>query len=674
MKTRSSKSLRLTLIAAALPLGSAMAPASEAIGVEDLLLEMVDLENLARRPEPSFKKAMASSYSRESHKGGDAWFDNSDVGQYVRTETNAGRVEHVLADLKGPGAVARFWSANPMRANVARFYFDDESLPRIEVPLSELFGGKTRPFGPEFSYVSGTGGNLYYPLPYAESLKITVEEEGSPVRLYYEIDYRTYASGTAVVTMDPEEAASWEDVQLRVARALTRPQSAPVPDASEWIVRTLTIPPGEARGLPPILGEQAVYAWSARVPDTRESSRWDDPSRAHNALRFLLLEIGFDGEKGIETPLGDFFGSAPGLNPYENLFFTVEESGWMTSRLLMPFKRSMALSIANAGRIPYTVELKLRLGPRAFTDRDLHLRAQWGTLTRDTWPFFDTTFLDTKGEGKVVGTVYQIANPVLIWWGEGDQKIYIDGEPFPSTFGTGTEDDYGFAYGYNRPFTRPYHAQTRVDGPASGGHVSLNRWYVLDAIPYTAAIRFDQEMWHWMPCRPTWTHVVLWYARPGTSGPRAIDRDALAPRDLGIRRNMLEPLDGEALAFEATGGTAEKQRLANCLGAEHLVWHGAKPGDRLEVRFSVPEAGRYRIELNLCMSPDYGRQKLSINGRPVDRVIDCYSPKTHWLQAKLGAFDLGEGENRLEIEALEPNSDATGRNAFGLDYIFLVRE
>ena len=171
----------------------------------------------------------------------------------------------------------------------------------------------------------------------------------------------------------------------------------------------------------------------------------------------MLLKISFDGEESIATPLGDFFGSAPGVNAYQNLFFSVEANGRMTSRLLMPFRKSMRLSLANAGPIPYEVELRLRIGKRRFTDRSYLLRAQWGTLTRETWPFFDVDFLKTTGEGKVVGTVYQIANPVLIWWGEGDQKVFIDGESFPSTFGTGTEDDYGMAYGYNQSMTCPYH-------------------------------------------------------------------------------------------------------------------------------------------------------------------------------------------------------------------------
>jgi hypothetical protein len=673
-KKESLASLLIAFTMLTLFLGFGNVSSADRINVKSLLREMVDFENLAKRPEPFYKTAMASSYDRKSREGGDAWFDNRDVGQYVRTETNDDRKEHVLADLKGPGVVTRFWSANPDKDNVTRFYFDGETQPRIEVPLNELFSGDFKMFGPDFSYLSGTGGNLYYPLPYADSLKISIEEREEPLRLYYEINYRTYEAGAAVETFDPGKAAAWEDVQMQVAQALTHPNPTAAPDGSEWISRRVTIAPGTTFELPEVRGAKAVYTWSARVLHTRESLIWDDPERAHNAYRFLILDVSFDGEKSIETPLGDFFGSAPGINPYENLFFTVDDTGRMISRLLMPFSQSMNLSLTNVGRIPYTVELNLLVGAHTFTDRDYHLRAQWGALTRESWPHFDENFLDTTGEGKVVGTVYQISNTVLIWWGEGDQKIFIDGESFPSLFGTGTEDDYGFAYGYNGPFTRPYHAQTRVDGPASGGHISLNRWYVLDAMPYRTAIRFDEEMWHWMPCRPTWTHVIYWYAEPGSPGPMAVNREALMPVDLGIRQNMLEPFEGELLKFETNGGAAEKQRLANCSCAEHLVWHDDKPGDRLTVHFTVPEAGRYSVELNLCMSPDYGRQKLSIDGVPVEQDIDCYSPQLFWLHPKLGVFDLREGDNTLEVETLEPNPLASSKNLFGLDYIFLIKQ
>ncbi len=127
--------------------GCRTAPPARAITVESLLLEMVDLENLAVRPEPFFKQAQASSYDRDSHNRGEAWFANRDVGQYVRTETTAnGRREHVLADLKGPGTVTRFWSANPDRTNTTRFYFDGEAEPRLALPLADLFKGLATPF------------------------------------------------------------------------------------------------------------------------------------------------------------------------------------------------------------------------------------------------------------------------------------------------------------------------------------------------------------------------------------------------------------------------------------------------------------------------------------------------------------------------------------------------
>jgi hypothetical protein len=197
---------------------------------------------------------------------------------------------------------------------------------------------------------------------------------------------------------------------------------------------------------------------------------------------------------------------------------------------------------------------------------------------------------------------------------------------------------------------------------------------VLDALPYRTAIQFDQEMWHWMPCKPTWAHIIYWYAKPGTAGPLEIDREALAPPDLGIRSNMLDPLEGEDLKHEVTGGTVERQRLANCSRAEHLVWRTAKPGDRLTLHFTVPKAGRYSIELNLCMAPDYGRQKLSINGEVVSQVIDGYSAKLYWQHAKLGIFDLKEGDNTLDAQALEPNAKARPENRFGLDYMFLIRQ
>jgi hypothetical protein len=148
----------------------------------------------------------------------------------------------------------------------------------------------------------------------------------------------------------------------------------------------------------------------------------------------------------------------------------------------------------------------------------------------------------------------------------------------------------------------------------------------------------------------------------------------LAPVDLGVRELMVEPVEGEALTHEETGGRAQTERLANCSGAEHLVWSGAKPGDRLTVHFQVPTAGRYSLTLNLCQSPNYGRQQLLINGTPAGPAIDGYSPTLYWLHPTLGIVDLKEGDNTLTAVALKPNTKAEPGNRFGLDYVLLVRQ
>ncbi len=69
----------------------------------------------------------------------------------------------------------------------------------------------------------------------------------------------------------------------------------------------------------------------------------------HNVLRNLILHVQFDQDDSIDTPLGDFFGSAPGINPYSNFPMTVDADGTMTCRFVMPFKKTAQFSIENRG-------------------------------------------------------------------------------------------------------------------------------------------------------------------------------------------------------------------------------------------------------------------------------------------------------------------------------------
>jgi len=76
------------------------------------------------------------------------------------------------------------------------------------------------------------------------------------------------------------------------------------------------------------------------------------------------------------------------------------------------------------------------------------------------------------------------------WWGEGDEKFFVDCEKFPSTFGTGTEDYFGYAWGNGSLFQHPYNTQTICEGNA--GHICVSRWQIPDNVPFQK--RFDGYM------------------------------------------------------------------------------------------------------------------------------------------------------------------------------------
>ena len=49
-------------------------------------------------------------------------------------------------------------------------------------------------------------------------------------------------------------------------------------------------------------------------------------------------------------------------------------------------------------------------------------------------------FADIKGKGHFVGLNYYVQCPTPMWYGEGDDMWFIDGEKQASLLGTGTED------------------------------------------------------------------------------------------------------------------------------------------------------------------------------------------------------------------------------------------
>ena len=647
--------MRTTLVLALL---SAAALAQERrITLGGLVREMTDLERLAALPATKYVARQASSYDRRSKTPDDpeGWFANRDAGHFSRVEGE----EHVLLDVAGPGVVTRIWSANP-RGRL-RFFFDGEKEPSFEASMSDLLKGRVPPFGPPFAYEAARGCNLYFPLPYARHCRITCDKGG----FYYHVGYRTYPEGTTVETFRADRLADAADDLAEVRATLEDPDRAALGSLVRLDRHKLT-----ARSPAHIEGE-VIRRLVLRPGDVTPET-----------LRTTILSIRFDGHETVRAPLGDFFGTGPGLNPYDSLPFRVAKDGALTCRWVMPFQQRAEIRLEGDPNL--VVMLDVISDAPYWTKRSLYFHAKWRAQeVMVTGAPRDWNYVALRGQGLYVGNALSVTNPVRNWWGEGDEKIYVDGEKFPSHFGTGTEDYYGYAWCCPVPFQRPYHAQTRCDGPINFGHTSVNRWHILDAIPFERSLRFDMEVWHSRRgVEVTYGAVNYWYARPGgTDNVPPVERKRLKITDLPepeVKR-IEGALEAETLRVATTGGVAQAQDTSGFAGLwsgdKHLWWRDAKVGDVLTVQFDAPAAGRYEVGAYLTMAPDYGRHRLSINGAPAGAPVDLFATAVKPAPRRsLGAFRLTKTGNLLRVEVVGTNPKARPRNfMFGLDCLVLKK-
>lgn len=143
--------------------------------------------------------------------------------------------------------------------------------------------------------------------------------------------------------------------------------------------------------------------------------------------------------------------------------------------------------------------------------------------------------LDVHGDGQYVGCVLNINvldRQVNDWYGEGDDMIFIDGEPWPPRLhGTGTEDYFNTAFCPTEEFDSPYHGITVYSGtpewPWSGKN-SMYRFHVEDPIRFRSEIQVTIETGHANLLANRYSSVAFWYQRGGATGlpalPSAEDR------------------------------------------------------------------------------------------------------------------------------------------------------
>jgi hypothetical protein len=656
------------------------AAAAETLTYVDLVNRLTDLEHLATLPAPGEKCRQWSSYDRRSKYDELSgkyinWAANGDGTGIIRKDGD----DLVFAEMEGPGVIWRIWSALAKAGHV-RIYLDGAEEPAVDLPFIGYFNRENEPFTyPALVHMTARGQNCYVPIPYQKSCRIVATGDWGR---YFHFTYTTYPKGTVLPTFKRQLSAAESAALEKANEILTKcgPGTVAKRKGEVKLERPpIAVAPGATATVARLRGRRAVTAieMNMDLPDSPEDL---------NALRELVLSIRWDGESkpSVWAPLGDFFGTAAGANEYVSLPLGITDQGFY-SNWYMPFERSALIQLTNNGdtehRVSYSITHAPLTKPAAGFGR---FHAKWhrdAFLPADAERrAIDWTMLKTRGRGRFCGVMLHVWNPRGGWWGEGDEKFFIDGETFPSTFGTGSEDYFGYAWCDPTLFTNCYHNQTISMG--NRGHISVNRWHIGDNVPFQES--FEAAIEKYYPnSKPTlYAATAYWYQAAGQADP-------YEPVPVTQRKGYWKPvkvfkvkgaMEGEKLKILAeTAGNTSQQDLGGFggkwSGEAHLWWTGAKPGDTLDLELPVRRAGTYRLKMQLTRAIDYGIVQLYLDGKKLGEPIDLFNNgvvPTGVLD--MGVHELDMGPRTLRIQILGANESAVKGYMFGLDYLTLAED
>jgi hypothetical protein len=384
-------------------------------------------------------------------------------------------------------------------------------------------------------------------------------------------------------------------------------------------------------------------------------------------------------EPSVEAPLGDFFGVGHAAHAdFVSQPVAVSSHGRARSCYWrMPFRESARITVTNESETYRTDSLYF------YVDWEQH-----DSLPEKT-PYFhakyrqefpakpgDYVILETTGAGHYVGTVHSAHQVEIGWYGEGDDRFYIDGEEMPSLRGTGTEDYFGDAWGF-RMFSTPYYGVSLWEGYYPGDRTTAYRWHIEDPVPFKESLKvsiehrgsvFTDNAEHLGQFneRPDWvSSVAFWYQDPPVPANSILPppKDRVAPYDVQLASD---------LEIQGTSGALvhKEPPTVNFIPAEI-------ENATIEFVFNVDKPGRYQINSLLWYSVYGGVYEAFLDGQSLGAPIDFCASGHDAVWTSFDLHDLEAGKHTLLFQSTgtspHKRSLTPPRNAFGMTYLILLR-
>ena len=297
-----------------------------------------------------------------------------------------------------------------------------------------------------------------------------------------------------------------------------------------WKVRPcISIAAGETATIADVAAEGVIgHIWMTMGGDMRKN----------------ILRIFWDGSAvpAVECPVSDFFACAGELHTVSSAFVCVNPNRAMNCFFEMPFRKGFCITVQNLNAeeilLFYQIDYRLRPVPKDALYFHAQFRREPCLGYKEPYELLSVG----GGRGKYIGTYIFVGVVNDNWWGEGELKMYIDGDSDPTYCGTGTEDYFLGAWnfdmnGHYTPFSNFYSGfyPNGTDGQYKViKRFSMYRWHCTDAFQFEKDIRVDIQSLGWksggryLPTRNDFSSVAYFYfEKPSAAAKPLPDADGL---------------------------------------------------------------------------------------------------------------------------------------------------
>ncbi|MGH9454428.1 MAG: glycoside hydrolase family 172 protein, partial [Terriglobia bacterium] len=417
--------------------------------------------------------------------------------------------------------------------------------------------------------------------------------------------------------------------------------------------------------------------------------------------RLLRLRVYYDGEKtpSVDAPLGDFFGVGHGYERNLNSIM-IRDSSFGRARNSywpMPYRKSCKITVTNEGN-RYVLSYYYHVDYRKYASlpSDLGYFHAYYRQERPAVAGRNYAFLNIRGNGHYVGTVLNIIQAQVSWFGEGDDLFYVDGAPHPQLYGTGSEDYFNDAWGLRVSYG-PWTGTPTAEGERVGSRLTGYRWHVPDPIPFSRSLWAGIEHFGWTANpdgsvrsgfeeRPDYfSSVAFWYQEGVNQGlpepPYGEERLPLGnARQIAVEDSIQE--------VTTVKGKAAVQWGVDW-GKDLLFLEAEGKGARINIPLDVAESGRYEIVARTAQAPDYGDYVALLDGEatnldkrkpatseipsPGPEVFHSYLPEVYVaVDRPLGWFQLEKGRHTISFVCVGRDERSAGYN-FGVEDVILEK-